>query len=137
MRLLGRSAFITGAAKGIGLSVSRAFSKEGATVALADMSGEEAIRQASEIESETGNKAFGIECDVADKQSVENAIEKAADTFGAIDTLACMAATMTPRHDVVDLSEEEWDRPLSGNVTGSFFACKYAILPILKYKYLK
>ena len=39
MRLLGRSAFITGAAKGIGLSVARAFSKEGATVALADMSG--------------------------------------------------------------------------------------------------
>ena len=60
MRLLGRSAFITGAAKGIGLSVARAFSKEGATVALADMSGDEAIRQASEIESETGNKAFGI-----------------------------------------------------------------------------
>ena len=50
MRLLGRSAFITGAAKGIGLSVARAFSKEGATVALADMSGDEAIRQASGIE---------------------------------------------------------------------------------------
>jgi NAD(P)-dependent dehydrogenase (short-subunit alcohol dehydrogenase family) len=109
MRLGGRSAFITGAAKGIGLSVAKAFSKEGATVALADMSGHEAIRQASEIEAETGNKALGVECDVADKQSVENAIEETVEAFGTIDTLACMAATMTARHDVVDLSEEDWE----------------------------
>ena len=64
MRLSGRSAFITGAAKGIGLSVAKAFSREGATVALADISGDEASRQALKIQKETGNRALGIECNV-------------------------------------------------------------------------
>jgi NAD(P)-dependent dehydrogenase (short-subunit alcohol dehydrogenase family) len=73
---LGRSAFITGAAKGIGLSVAKAFSREGATVALADISGDEASRQAIKIQEETGNKALGVECNVADKLSVEVAVKK-------------------------------------------------------------
>jgi len=127
MRLSGRSAFITGAAKGIGLSVAKAFSREGATVALADISGDEASRQALKIQKETGNRALGIECNVADKFSVEAAVKETADTFGGIDTLACMAATMTARQDVVDLSEDDWERTLRVNVTGSFFACKYTI----------
>ena len=110
MRLSGRSAFITGAAKGIGLSVAKAFSREGATVALADISGDEVSRQALKIQKETGNRALGIECNVADKFSVEAAVKETADTFGGIDTLACMAATMTARQDVVDLSEDDWER---------------------------
>ena len=127
MRLEGRTAFITGAAKGIGLSVAKAFSEEGAKVFLADLSGADAEREAAEIQAKTGNKALGMECDVADNKSIKKAIFTAADELGGIDTLACMAATMTARLDVVDLSEEEWDRTLRVNLTGSFLACKHVI----------
>ena len=51
-------------------------------MALADISGDEASRQAIKIQEETGNKALGVECNVADKLSVEVAVKKTTDAFG-------------------------------------------------------
>jgi len=127
MRLQGRAAFITGAAKGIGLAVAKAFTAEGADVALADMSGDDARVAAKAIAAERGVKAIGLDCDVADGASLAAAVSEAAKQFGKLDTLACMAATLTARQDVVDLSEEDWDRTLRVNLTGSFLACKHVI----------
>ena len=127
MRLENRSTLITGAAKGIGLSVAKAFATEGANVALADLSKDEAIRQAAELQDKFGIQAIGLECDVADSISLKTAIDTTAQSFGKLDTLACMAATLTERLDVVELSEEDWDRTLRVNLTGSFLACKHAI----------
>ena len=131
MRLQGRKTFITGAAKGIGLSVAQAFAAEGATVALADISGEESREQSLDISERFGVNTIGVECDVADSKSVENAIATAAKTFGGLDTIACMAATLTQRLDVVDLPEEDWDNTLRVNLTGSFLVCKHGI-PLLR-----
>ena len=131
MRLQGRKTFITGAAKGIGLSVAQAFAAEGAAVALADISGAENREQSLDISERFGVNAIGVECDVADSKSVENAIATAAKTFDGVDTIACMAATLTQRLDVVDLPEEDWDNTLRVNLTGSFLVCKHGI-PLLR-----
>ena len=131
MRLQGRKTFITGAAKGIGLSVAQAFAAEGAAVALADISGEESREQSLDISERFGVNAISVECDVADSKSVENAIATAAKTFDGVDTIACMAATLTQRLDVVDLPEEDWDNTLRVNLTGSFLVCKHGI-PLLR-----
>ena len=101
MRLSGRKAFITGAARGIGLSVARAFAAEGAAVALADISKEESKKQSLEIKETYSVDAIGVECDVADTVSVRNAIAETSEAFDGLDTIACMAATLTERLDVV------------------------------------
>ena len=127
MRLAGRAAVVTGAATGIGLASAQALAGEGARVALLDLSEAEARNAAAAIEAETGSRAVGLHCDVADAASVERAVEAAKSELGHIDVLACMAATLTSRQSVADLPLEEWEQAFRVNVTGSFLACKQVI----------
>ena len=90
-RLLGKSAFITGAAQGIGLEFAKAYVAEGAKVALADINQDRANKVASEL----GDTAFAVELDVRDQESIIQAVEQAINKMGAIDILINNAAIFT------------------------------------------
>ena len=78
-----RTAFITGGAGGIGLSVARSLGKRGAAVMLADLDGEAAARAAATL-SDEGIVAASVGCDVADASAVENAARETLQRFGKV-----------------------------------------------------
>ncbi|QGZ37093.1 L-iditol 2-dehydrogenase [Stappia indica] len=115
-RLEGRSALITGAARGIGRAFGEAYAREGARVAIADINLEGA-RQAAEA---IGNGAIAVQLDVTDQASIERAVTEADAALGGIDILVNNAALfdMAP---IVEITRESFDRLFSVNVAGCLF----------------
>ena len=88
MRLAGKTALITGAARGIGLAFARAYVAEGARVAIADID----IERASVAAEEIGDRAISVPLDVTDQTSVDAAVVATVSQFGQIDILINNAA---------------------------------------------
>ncbi len=115
MRLAGKVAVVTGAARGIGLAIAQRFVKEGARVALAD-------RLATEVETEAariGTSAFAVPADVGDAAEVRRLVSRTVERFGRLD---CMVANAAVQAEIpfLDLTEEEFDRVIRVNLKGAF-----------------
>lgn len=80
MQLAGRNAIVTGAARGIGAAVARAYAREGAGVAVVDLDRDEANRIADEIRA-AGGRAAAFGCDVADRAAVDAMAAAAANAL--------------------------------------------------------
>lgn len=124
--LAGRVAFVTGAARGIGLAVATALHQGGASVAMADVD-PLALETATQALSQG---VLALEADVSRQTDVRRAIERAVEHFGALDILVNNAG-ICPLRDFADVTEEEWDRVLDINLKGTFFCCQ-AALPHLR-----
>ncbi len=126
--LSGRSALITGANRGIGAGVARAFAAAGAAVAInypnADAA-DEAQALCKEIEGQ-GGKAVALEADVSDAGAVEAMVSSAIDRLGQIDILVNNAgiALAAP---VEDIDPTDWDRVFAVHVRGTFLCAKYVL----------
>ena len=120
-RLAGKSAIITGAARGIGKAFAAAFVREGATVAIADINEEAAAKTAAAI----GAGAYAVPLDVTDQQSIEACTKAVEERAGGIDILVNNAALfdMAP---IVDITRESYDRLFSINVAGTLFMLQAA-----------
>ncbi|KAF0676330.1 Sorbitol dehydrogenase [Profundibacterium mesophilum KAUST100406-0324] len=116
MRLAGKTALITGAARGIGLAFAKRYVAEGATVAIGDIDLEAARRAAEEI----GPKAIAIEMDVARQDSIETAVAEAITRMGRIDILVNNAAIFTAA-PIAEITRADHDRAFAINVTGTLF----------------
>jgi NAD(P)-dependent dehydrogenase (short-subunit alcohol dehydrogenase family) len=112
---------VTGGAGGIGSAICRGLAQDGHKVAVADFDREGAQRVAREL----GKDALAVEVDVGSKESVARIIQECLDRFGGIDVLFNGAGIM-PRHEVKDISAEEWERVLRINLTGVFL-CSQAV----------
>jgi NAD(P)-dependent dehydrogenase (short-subunit alcohol dehydrogenase family) len=124
-KLTGRRAIITGGASGIGKATAILFAQEGAAVAVVDL--DEANGQAvvKEIEAQGGREIF-IHCDVSKAEDCRNAVEKTVKAFGGLDILFNYAG-IVPRGNVLDTTEEEWDKAMAINVKSIFLMSKYAV----------
>ena len=115
-RLAGKSAMITGAARGIGRAFAQAYVAEGATVAIADIDLEAARKTAAEI----GEAAYALAIDVTDQASIDAAVKAADDRTGGLDILVNGAAVfdMAP---IDEIERGSFERLFSINVAGTLF----------------
>ena len=126
MQLAGRNAIVTGAARGIGAAVARAYAREGAKVALVDQDGDGAAALAREIET-AGGRAVGIACDVGRRDSVDAMAAEAARALGPIDILVNNAGIIRPAM-LHKMTADQWNAVLAVHLTGSF-NCLQAVVP--------
>jgi len=128
-RLLKRIAFITGAGTGIGRACAFAFAREGALVALAARRTSPLTAVAQEIRA-AGGEALALECDVTNRPAVENALLQAEQRFGRIDIIVNNAGAVVVA-SAENTSDEDWNRILATNLTGTFLVSR-AALPALR-----
>lgn len=115
-RLDGKSAIITGSARGIGRAFAEAYVREGASVAIADINLDRARITAGEI----GPQAYAVELDVTSQTSIDAAVSAVVDRSGGIDILINNAA-LFDLAPIVEIARESYDRLFSINVGGSLF----------------
>ena len=118
MKLSGKVAVITGAARGIGRACAERFAKEGATVVVSDIDEEEGEACAEAIRQSGGDATFDA-CDVGQKLDVRNLITSTVDQHGNVD-ICVSNAGIVHGADFLDLKEADFDRVLNINLKGTF-----------------
>ncbi|MGI6038368.1 MAG: SDR family NAD(P)-dependent oxidoreductase [Limnochordia bacterium] len=120
-------AIVTGGSRGIGKTVALGLAARGAKVVIADiLDGRQTV---AEIEGAGGEGLF-IQTDIAQDEEVKALIDAVLAQFGRIDILVNCAAVCPTTHPE-EISQEEWDRVLDVNLTGTFLCCR-AVLPAMR-----
>ena len=130
MRLAGKSAYITGAASGIGHAIAELFAEEGASVAIADLNQAAADAAAAGIMA-AGGKAIGLAVDVTNEAQVDATMDKAAGELGGIDIMISNAGIQIVK-PLVDFSFADWKKLLAVHLDGAFLTTRSALRHMYK-----
>lgn len=120
--LFGRRAIVSGAARGIGLAIARRLVEGGARVAVADIDAGGANTAAGQL----GNGSIGVACDVRSTTDVNAAVAATVEAFGGLDLLVNNAGIEIAK-PLTELTDDEFNRLLDINVTGTFRFTKAAV----------
>ena len=121
MRRAGKTALITGAARGIGLAFARAYLAEGAEVAIADIN----LSAAEKAAKALGSKAHAIALDVTRQDSIDAGFAEAVAKMGKLDILINNAALFSAA-PIAEITRTDYDKLFAVNVAGTLFCLQAA-----------
>jgi NAD(P)-dependent dehydrogenase (short-subunit alcohol dehydrogenase family) len=123
--LKGKSAIVTGARRGIGRAIALALAAVGADVAACDIVAEDGLLHNTKDELEKlGSRAIALTADISRRGDVENMARKTLEKFGKIDVLVTCAGVWIPGQNLIECSDESWDKVIDTNLKGTFLCCQ-------------
>jgi NAD(P)-dependent dehydrogenase (short-subunit alcohol dehydrogenase family) len=125
-KLADRVAIVTGGASGIGRAIAERFAQDGARVVIADYNAQGAEEAADSLKT-VGYGALAVQTNVADSKSVQAMIDATMQAFGRLDILVNSAGTGENPGPVHEKDEDDWQRVMAVNATGTFLCMKYVI----------
>ena len=123
--LSGKTAIVTGGARGIGAATARCLAAGGAKIVVADMLAEQLEQTVVELRG-IGAEAFGIQLDVRRRDAIAKALDDAVARFGSIDIIINNAG-VGPIGDFLELTDEQWKLSLETNLLGSFILAQEGV----------
>ena len=129
--LAGKAALVTGAARGIGFQIASLLAREGASLALLDLSPDETALAAEKLSAESGAKTIALCGSVAVEADCAEAVDKTVEAFGRLDILVNNAG-ITKDNLALRMKESDFDAVISVNLKGAFLMAKAASRIMLK-----
>ncbi len=120
-------ALITGGSKGIGYGIAYALMQQGVNVAVTSRSAESAQKAAGQLNADVSSaKAIGLEADVRELESQQQAVKTTLDTFGQLDIVIANAG-LGHFGSIEDLTSQQWNEVIDTNLTGVFNSIKASV----------
>jgi NAD(P)-dependent dehydrogenase (short-subunit alcohol dehydrogenase family) len=135
LQLSDKIAVITGGASGMGRAIALELAAEGATVAIADLNLTGAQATATDA-TDKGYRAFAYRLDVTDRSSWQQLVSSVTADHGRIDVLGNVAGPGA-KTGHLDTDDDEWNRQLTGHLTGVFLGCQTVLPGMMERRYGK
>lgn len=134
MKLIGKTALVTGASRGIGREIALELARQGVDVVVNYAGSEAKAHEVVEEIKGLGREAIAIQCDVSNSESVTDMVKKTVDHFGKIDILVNNAG-ITRDNLLMRMKENEWDDVMNINLKGVFLCTKAVTRQMMKQRY--
>src|SRR3954463_1977510 len=133
MKLIGKTALVTGASRGIGREIALELARQGVDVVVNYAGSEAKAREVVEEIKGLGREAIAIQCDVSNSESVTDMVKETVDHFGKIDILVNNAG-ITRDNLLMRMKENEWDDVININLKGVFLCTKAVTRQMMKQR---